>query len=69
MNSRSLSSTDSTSCRRWKEAWVRDTTECVVVRVAATAVATAAIVAVKVAATATESLGCRVDTLKSSGPM
>lgn len=51
----------STSCRRWKAAWVRDSTECVVAREAATAVATAAIVAVKVAATATESLGHKVD--------
>ena len=56
---------DSTSCRRWKEAWVRDTTECVVVRaaIAVTLEATPA------ETTATESLGCRVDTLRSSGPM
>ena len=59
---------DSTSCRRWKEAWVRDTTECVVVRAEAIA-ATAAIVEARAETTATESLGCRVDTLRSSGPM
>lgn len=60
----------STSFRRWKEVWVSDTTECVVV--VATEVETTIVVdrVAREETTATESIGCRVDShSRSNGPM